>query len=187
MPSAAETWCGRCCRLREALRASAWRCSQKHLIKEIVKILRETLPKSIEINFKLADNLWLIPADATQVRSGADESLCQCPRRNAQGGSISIRAENVFVDENYARMHLEAKPGRFVVITVSDSGPGMTAEIQSRIFEPFFTTKDAFHGRAGNDSCVAKNEPRCAHHRREWAGHGTACGRGRARGRLSVS
>ncbi len=63
-----------------------------------------------------------------------------------EGGSISIKAENIFVDENYARMHLEAKPGRFVMITVSDTGPGMSPEIQSRIFEPFFTTKEMTKG-----------------------------------------
>src|SRR6185436_6182074 len=63
-----------------------------------------------------------------------------------EGGSISIKAENIVVDENYARMHLEAKAGRFVVISVSDTGPGMTQEIQSRIFEPFFTTKEMSKG-----------------------------------------
>ncbi len=63
-----------------------------------------------------------------------------------EGGSIAIKAENIYVDENYSRMHLEAKPGRFVVITVSDTGPGMTAEVQSRIFEPFFTTKEMTKG-----------------------------------------
>jgi len=63
-----------------------------------------------------------------------------------EGGSIGIKAENVYVDENYARMHIEAKPGRFVVITVSDTGPGMTMELQSRIFEPFFTTKEMTKG-----------------------------------------
>jgi two-component system cell cycle sensor histidine kinase/response regulator CckA len=52
----------------------------------------------------------------------------------------------VFVDENYARMHIEATAGRFVMITVSDTGPGMSAEIQSRIFEPFFTTKEMTKG-----------------------------------------
>jgi CheY-like chemotaxis protein len=63
-----------------------------------------------------------------------------------EGGAISIKAENVFVDENYARMHIEAKAGRFVVITVADTGPGMSLEIQSRIFEPFFTTKEMTKG-----------------------------------------
>ena len=118
----------------------------KHLIKEIVKILRETLPKSIEINFQLADNLWIISADATQMHQVLMNLCVNARDAMPEGGSITIRAENVFVDENYARMHLEAQPGRFVMISVADTGPGMTPEIQSRIFEPFFTTKEMTKG-----------------------------------------
>jgi CheY-like chemotaxis protein len=118
----------------------------KHLIKEIVNILRETLPKSIEINFQLGENLWIISADATQIHQVLMNLCVNARDAMPEGGSISIRAENVFVDDNYARMHLEAKPGRFVVISVADTGPGMTPEIQSRIFEPFFTTKEMTKG-----------------------------------------
>jgi PAS domain S-box-containing protein len=118
----------------------------KHLIKEIVKILRETLPKSIEINFHVPNDLWIISADATQMHQVLMNLCVNARDAMPEGGSISIRAENSFVDENYARMHIEAKAGRFVVITVSDTGPGMTAEIQSRIFEPFFTTKEMTKG-----------------------------------------
>ena len=118
----------------------------KHLIKEIVKILRETLPKSIEMNFELPKDLWLISADATQMHQVLMNLCVNARDAMPEGGSISIKAENVFVDENYARMHLEAKPGRFVVISVADTGPGMTPEIQSRIFEPFFTTKEMTKG-----------------------------------------
>jgi PAS domain S-box-containing protein len=118
----------------------------KHLIKEIVKILRETLPKSIEINFYIPEDLWIISADATQMHQVLMNLCVNARDAMPEGGSISIRAENAFVDENYARMHIEAKAGRFVLITVSDTGPGMTAEIQSRIFEPFFTTKEMTKG-----------------------------------------
>lgn len=118
----------------------------KHLIKEIVKILKETLPKSIEINFHIPPDLWMISADATQMHQVLMNLCVNARDAMPEGGSISIKAENVFVDENYARMHLEAKPGRFVVISVSDTGPGMSAEIQSRIFEPFFTTKEMTKG-----------------------------------------
>ena len=118
----------------------------KHLIKDIVKILRETFPKSIEINFKIPDDLWLVSADATQVHQVLMNLCVNSRDAMPEGGSISILAENVFVDENYARMHIEAKPGRFVLITVSDTGPGMTPEVQSRIFEPFFTTKEMTKG-----------------------------------------
>jgi PAS domain S-box-containing protein len=118
----------------------------KHLIKEIVKILRETLPKSIEINFYIPEDLWIISADATQMHQVLMNLCVNARDAMPEGGSISIRAENAFVDENYARMHIEAKAGRFVLIAVSDTGPGMTAEIQSRIFEPFFTTKEMTKG-----------------------------------------
>ena len=118
----------------------------KHLIKEIVKILRETLPKSIEISFQIPNDLWIISADATQMHQVLMNLCVNARDAMPEGGSISIKAENVFVDENYARMHLEAKPGRFVVIYVSDTGPGMPPEVQSRIFEPFFTTKEMTKG-----------------------------------------
>jgi two-component system, cell cycle sensor histidine kinase and response regulator CckA len=118
----------------------------KHLIKEIVKILRETLPKSIEISFQIPNDLWIISADATQMHQVLMNLCVNARDAMPEGGSISIKAENVFVDENYARMHLEAKPGRFVTISVSDTGPGMSPEIQSRIFEPFFTTKEMTKG-----------------------------------------
>lgn len=118
----------------------------KHLIKEIVKIMRETLPKSIEITFHLPDDLRIISADATQVHQVLMNLCVNARDAMPSGGTVAIRAENVFVDENYARMHLEAKPGRFTVITVADTGTGMAPEVLSRIFEPFFTTKDMSKG-----------------------------------------
>jgi two-component system, cell cycle sensor histidine kinase and response regulator CckA len=118
----------------------------KHLIKEIVKILRETLPKSIEISYQLPDDLWVISADATQLHQVLMNLCVNARDAMNDGGSISIKAENTFVDENYARMHLEARPGRFVAITVSDTGSGMSPEVQTRIFEPFFTTKEMSKG-----------------------------------------
>ena len=118
----------------------------KHLINEIVKIMRDTLPKSIEITFHFSDDLWIISADATQVHQVLMNLCVNARDAMPTGGTITIKAENVFVDEDYARMHLEAKPGRFVVITVADIGTGMAPEALSRIFEPFFTTKDMSKG-----------------------------------------
>jgi len=118
----------------------------KHLIKEIVKILRETLPKSIEISLDIPNDLKIVSADATQLHQVLMNLCVNARDAMPEGGSISIKAENVYVDENYARMHLEAKPGHFVMISVADTGPGMTPEVQSRIFEPFFTTKEMTKG-----------------------------------------
>jgi CheY-like chemotaxis protein len=62
------------------------------------------------------------------------------------GGTLSISGENIFVDEHYARMNLEANVGPYIVITVADTGIGMPPEIVDRIFEPFFTTKEVGKG-----------------------------------------
>jgi two-component system, cell cycle sensor histidine kinase and response regulator CckA len=62
------------------------------------------------------------------------------------GGTLSIAAENLLADENYVRMNLDAHIGSYVVITVSDTGLGMTPEVIERIFDPFFTTKEEGKG-----------------------------------------
>lgn len=61
-------------------------------------------------------------------------------------GKIIIETRNIFVDENFIRTHLEAVPGEYVQLTVSDSGCGMSKEILANIFEPFFTTKELGKG-----------------------------------------
>jgi CheY-like chemotaxis protein len=62
------------------------------------------------------------------------------------GGKLTIEAQNTSVDETYARMQMDARPGRFVLISVTDTGIGIPDHIITRIFEPFFTTKDQSKG-----------------------------------------
>jgi CheY-like chemotaxis protein len=59
----------------------------------------------------------------------------------SKGGTLTIAAENITLDENFARMHLDAKPGAYVSIMITDTGTGIPADIREKIFEPFFTTK----------------------------------------------
>jgi two-component system, cell cycle sensor histidine kinase and response regulator CckA len=118
----------------------------KHLVKDVIKILKDTLPKSIDIKFDVAPDLWVVSADATQIHQVLMNLCVNARDAMAQGGEIVMRAENLTLDDNYARMHLEAKPGRYVMISVSDTGVGIPPEALPRIFEPFFTTKELGKG-----------------------------------------
>ncbi|MGB9177618.1 MAG: PAS domain S-box protein [Pyrinomonadaceae bacterium] len=118
----------------------------KHLLKDVIKILSETLPKTITIKYNIPDNLSVISADATQIHQVLMNLCVNARDAMPHGGTLTISAENKSLDENYARMHLEAKPGRYVVITVEDTGTGMPPEVVNRIFEPFYTTKEIGQG-----------------------------------------
>jgi PAS domain S-box-containing protein len=117
----------------------------RHLIKEIVKILKDTLPKSIEVEFEATEDLSVVAGDATQLHQVLMNFFVNARDAMPGGGKLTIKAENVFIDENYARMNLESKPGPFVMITIADSGIGISPHVINRIFEPFFTTKE--HGK----------------------------------------
>jgi PAS domain S-box-containing protein len=113
----------------------------KHLIREVMKILKDTLPKTIEVDFHAADDLAVVAADATQIHQVLMNLCVNARDAMPQGGKLVITARNVVIDENYARMNLEATPGRYVVIGVADTGTGIPRGVLERIFEPFFTTK----------------------------------------------
>jgi two-component system, cell cycle sensor histidine kinase and response regulator CckA len=118
----------------------------KHLIREIAKILKQTFPKSIEVSIDIAQNLWTVSGDSTQLHQVLMNLCVNARDAMPNGGTLSISAENLFIDENYARMNLEAQVGPYIVITVSDTGVGIPKEIIDRIFEPFFTTKEVGKG-----------------------------------------
>jgi PAS domain S-box-containing protein len=113
----------------------------KHLVKEVVKILKDTLPKSIEIEYDVVEDLWAVTGDATQLHQVLMNLCVNARDAMPHGGKLAIRAENIYIDENYARMNIEARPGRYVHFTVTDTGVGISNHVVDKIFEPFFTTK----------------------------------------------
>jgi PAS domain S-box-containing protein len=117
-----------------------------HLIKDLIKVLRETLPKSVTLKSNVETNLWLVSADATQLHQVLMNLTVNARDAMPSGGILSISAENIYLDENYARMNLEARPGRYVLLKVSDTGTGMASDVVERIFDPFFTTKEVGKG-----------------------------------------
>lgn len=118
----------------------------RYVMKDFVKIVRETFPKSISVEAEIAGDLWMVSADATQIHQVLMNLAVNARDAMPAGGTLRVRAENVLIDESYARMSLEAKPGRFVRLTVADTGVGMTSEVMERIFEPFYTTKEPGKG-----------------------------------------
>ena len=118
----------------------------KHLLKEIQQVLQETFPKSIEVSTYVSPNLLIVRGDATQLHQVLMNLCVNARDAMLEGGTLTIAAENFVIDENYARMNLEATVGPYIVITVADTGVGIPPQILDRIFEPFFTTKELGKG-----------------------------------------
>lgn len=118
----------------------------KHLVREIAHMATETFPKYIDIRVEIPVTPWVILGDATQLQQVLLNLCVNARDAMPNGGKLLIRAENVRLDENYARMHLEAKPGIYVLLTVTDTGMGIPPAIIDKIFEPFFTTKPVGQG-----------------------------------------
>ena len=118
----------------------------RDLIREIVRILKDTLPKSIEVRPGGVEDPWLVSGDPTQLHQVMMNLCVNARDAMPNGGRLSLLAENVVIDENYARMNLEARPGRFVLMTIADTGDGIPPHVLDKIFEPFFTTKEMGKG-----------------------------------------
>lgn len=118
----------------------------KHIVKEAVKILRDTLPKSIEISQSIGSDLWTVRGDPTQLYQILMNLSVNARDAMPQGGRLIVSAANVTVDENYSRMNIDSRPGRFVSISVEDTGIGIPENIIGKIFDPFFTTKEQGKG-----------------------------------------
>ncbi|MBI1806986.1 MAG: PAS domain S-box protein [Ignavibacteria bacterium] len=118
----------------------------RHLIDEMAKIASDTFPKSIQIRTDISKDLWTVSADPTQLHQVLINLCVNSRDAMPNGGSLTLKAGNVELDENYARMHIEAKAGPYVIIEISDTGAGMPREIVEKIFEPFFTTKEIGKG-----------------------------------------
>ncbi len=119
----------------------------RRLLKEIERIAKNTFPKSIEIRTNIpTQDIWMVSADSTQLHQVLMNLCVNARDAMPQGGTLTISAENLFCDQNFVGLNLEAEVGDYVVITVSDTGCGIPQEVLEQIFQPFFTTKNTSQG-----------------------------------------
>jgi len=115
-------------------------------VKKVQKLLKRTIPKMIDIELCLDDNLKIIDADPVQIEQVLMNLAVNARDSMPEDGKLIINTANVSLFEEDTRSHPEAKPGDYVLLTVSDTGHGMDKETLEHIFEPFFTTKGTGKG-----------------------------------------
>lgn len=113
------------------------------IVKEALKMLRASLPTTIEIRHHIDNGLGIVEADATQIHQVLmNLSTNAAHAMNEKGGILEIGLTNVDVDAANSARHSDLRQGPYVRLTVSDTGHGMTRDVMERIFEPYFTTKE---------------------------------------------
>jgi PAS domain S-box-containing protein len=113
----------------------------KHVVREVGDILKETLPRNINVHLEVPNDLWSVTGDPTQLHQILMNLAVNARDAMPAGGTLTLGVHNVSLDPHFAQMQPEAHPGRYVAISVSDSGTGIAPDHLERIFDPFFTTK----------------------------------------------
>jgi len=116
------------------------------IIREVGSIAENTFPKSIRFEARVCDDLWSVAGDPTQI-SQVLLNLCVNARdAMPDGGRLGVGADNIEISDPTSVAYSGIKAGQYALLTVDDSGSGMTKEVLDRIFEPFFTTKSLGQG-----------------------------------------
>ncbi len=115
-------------------------------VTEMNAMLAGLIGDDIALKMVLSPTLGTVKVDPNQIEQVLMNLAINARDAMPKGGKITFETANVTIDEAYAQQHLFIKPGRYVLLSVSDTGTGMDEETQSRLFEPFFTTKPAGKG-----------------------------------------
>jgi PAS domain S-box-containing protein len=121
------------------------RINLNELIVNLNKMLHRLIGEDIKLVTQTAPDLGQIKVDPGQIEQVLLNLVVNARDAMPDGGTLTIRTDNVTLDEDYARRHL-ITPGDYVMVSVSDTGAGMTDEVKQHIFEPFFTTKEQGKG-----------------------------------------
>ncbi len=108
--------------------------------------LRRTLGEAIELNLVTPPSASLTVVDSEQLQNALLDLALNARDAMPRGGRLTVEVSSVRLDADYAQMYPEVRTGRYILVTVSDTGTGMSGEVRRRAFEPFFTTKPAGAG-----------------------------------------
>jgi PAS domain S-box-containing protein len=119
----------------------------EHIVLEVIQLLRPSLPTTIAITQQFAHPIHTITADPTQIHQIV-MNLCTNAFHAMEktGGTLNISLENRELSTQDTQQYPNAKPGNYVILSISDTGPGIPSEIRDRIFDPYFTTKEVGKG-----------------------------------------
>ena len=141
------------------------------VVVETEPFLRRTIPENIELKIKRSDDLWPTFADPSQLEAALLNLVINARDAMSDGGMLTVETQNIDLDKAYARLN-GLKSGPFVMLTVSDTGTGMTPDVVERIFEPFFTTKEFGRGSGLGMSMVFGYMKQSGGHVRVYSEHG---------------
>jgi len=120
--------------------------SAKQIIQDMQHLVQDTFPKNIAFHADLENDLPLFSGDHTQVHQVLLNLCVNARDAMPQGGTLTVIAKSLRVDDNYAGMTPGAKPGTYLKIKVTDTGTGIPPKVLEKIFDPFFTTKELGKG-----------------------------------------
>jgi CheY-like chemotaxis protein len=116
------------------------------IVSNLGKMLRRLIGEAVDLVVVPGDDLWPVTADPGHLEQVVMNLSVNARDAMPEGGRITIETSNIELGEVYAGEHVGAKPGEYVLLSVSDTGTGMDEETKARVFEPFFTTKGAGKG-----------------------------------------
>jgi two-component system cell cycle sensor histidine kinase/response regulator CckA len=122
------------------------RLNLNETVNAMAGMLRQLIGENIDLRIVCAVDLPRIRADQSQLESAIANLVVNARDAMPRGGRLTIETSEVTLDSDYCSTHVGVRPGRYARLSVSDTGVGMSQELQARIFEPFFTTKDAGKG-----------------------------------------
>jgi two-component system cell cycle sensor histidine kinase/response regulator CckA len=116
------------------------------VVAEMEKMLRRVIGEDIELRTSPAPDLWLVKVDPTQIGQVLANLAVNARDAMPEGGQLIVETANVTLDKEGIADHLDILPGQYVMLSVSDTGIGMSDEVKAHLFEPFFTTKEPGKG-----------------------------------------